>query len=95
MWDIGDQGQPTVDGFQNFAVGFAEMINKKVSGYYLSNPSTPDVVNSIYMGRHIRNDATTSYKGGVYEVNRMTLDGTAQLHTDWHTRLTGTVKLLV
>ncbi len=88
MWDIGGEGQPTVGGFQDFAVGFAEMINKEVSGYYLSNPSTPDAVSTIYMGRHIKNNATTSYKGGAYEVNRMTLDGTARVHTDWHTHPT-------
>ena len=51
-WSIGGEGQPTVEGFQDFAIGFAEMIHKEVSGYYLSNPQTPDVVSTIYMGRH-------------------------------------------
>jgi hypothetical protein len=86
-WSVGGEGQPTVEGFQNFAVEFAEMINKEVSGYYLSNPSTPNIVNTIYMGRHINNDETTSYKGNVWGA----LPGmqfNMQVHTDWHTHPT-------
>ncbi len=88
MWSVGGAGQPTVEGFQNFAIGFAEMINKEVSGYYMNQPGTPDVVSDIYMGRHINNTATMSKKGGAREVNNMTLNGTAQVHTDWHTHPT-------
>ena len=65
-WSIGGEGQPTVEGFQDFAIGFAEMIHKEVSGYYLSNPQTPDVVSTIYMGRHINNTATESRKGRLW-----------------------------
>lgn len=88
MWAVGSAGQPTVEGFQSFVIGFAEMINKEVSGYYLNQSGTPDVVSNIYMGQYIKNNATTSYKGRVLEVNTMTLNGTHQLHTDWHTHPT-------
>ncbi|MDR1517839.1 MAG: RHS repeat-associated core domain-containing protein, partial [Dysgonamonadaceae bacterium] len=88
MWAVGGAGQPTVEGFQNFAIGFAEIINKEVSGYYLNQTGTPDVVSDIYMGRYINNNATTSYKGRSQEVNTMTLNGTHQIHTDWHTHPT-------
>jgi len=88
MWAVGSSGQPTVEGFQNFAIGFAEMINKEVSGYYLSQPGSPNVVSDIYMGRHINNTATSSYKGNPTAINTMTLNGTHQVHTDWHTHPT-------
>ena len=65
-WSVGAEGQPTVAGFQDFAIGFAEMINKEVSGYYLSSPQTPNTVSTIYMGRHINNTATESRKGNLW-----------------------------
>lgn len=64
------------------------MINKEVSGYYLNQSGAPDFVSNIYMGRYINNNATMSKKGGAQAVNSMTLNGTHQVHTDWHTHPT-------
>ncbi len=83
-WSVGGEGQPTVDGFQDFVISFAEMINKELAGVYLSDPSTPDVVNTIYVGRHIRNTATMSYKGNVWG-HFPGMQFNAQIHTSWHT----------
>ncbi len=83
-WSVGAEGQPTVAGFQDFAIGFAEMINKEVSGYYLNSPQMPNTVSTIYMGRHINNTATESRKGNLWGY----LPGAQfnlQVHTDWHT----------
>lgn len=88
MWAVSGAGQPTVEVFQNFSIGFAEIINKEVSGYYLNQTGTPEIVSNIYMGRYINNNATTSYKGRAQAVNAMTLNGTHQVHTDWHTHPT-------
>ncbi|WP_295961745.1 hypothetical protein, partial [uncultured Alistipes sp.] len=87
VWETGGPGQVSVEGFQNFAIGFAEMINKEVAGYYLSNPQTPDVVSTIYMGRHINNTATKSYKGNLWG-HLPDMQFNMQIHTDWHTHPT-------
>lgn len=86
-WAVGEKGQPTVAGFQDFAVGFAEMINKEVSGYYLSNPQAPNTVNTIYMGRHVNNTATKSHKGSLWG-HLPNMQFNMQVHTDWHTHPT-------
>lgn len=88
MWAVGGEGQPTVEGFQNFAVGFAEMINKEVAGFYFNQPETPDVVSHIYMGRHIDNTAISSKKGGNPWDANPDLQGVIQPHTSWHTHPT-------
>lgn len=81
-WAVGEKGQPTVAGFQDFAVGFAEMINKEVSGYYLSNPQAPNTVNTIYMGRHVNNTATKSHKGSLWG-HLPNMQFNMQDSTDW------------
>ena len=84
MWAIGDEGQLTVDGFQNFVVGFADMIGKEVAGFYFSRQGKNDV-NYIYMGRHINNTQTESKTGlGPYNL-QPSLMGVIQPHTAWHT----------
>ncbi len=85
IWEIGSPGQPTIEGFQNFVIGFAEMINKEVAGYYMSQVATPDIVSHIYMGRHVDNSATSSYKGFGPWVHSPQLHGVIRPHTDWHT----------
>lgn len=34
VWEVGGQEQPTVEGFQNFAIDFSEMIGREVAGFY-------------------------------------------------------------
>ena len=88
VWDVGAPGQPTVEGFQDFAIGFGEMIHKEVSGYYLSRPETPLVVSNIYMGRHINNTLTESKTGLRLYNLRPELKGKIYMHTSWHTHPT-------
>ena len=84
-WDIGGEGNPTVEGFENFAIGFSEMIGKEVAGYYLSKSDNPNVVTEIYMGQHINNTRTESKMPKSLQLQLKTTSGEYQTHTDWHT----------
>ena len=84
-WDIGGEGNPTVKGFENFAIGFSEMIGKEVGGYYLSKSDNPNVVTEIFMGQHINNTRTEAKMPKSLQLQLKTTSGEYQTHTDWHT----------
>ena len=87
VWEVGGQGQPTVEGFQDFAIGFGEMIGKEVAGFYYSQQGQNNV-SYIHMGSHQNNRYDqSSATPGVYSV-RPDLLGTLQPHTSWHTHPT-------
>lgn len=84
VWEVGGQGQPTVEGFQNFAIDFSEMIGKEVAGFYFSNPGQNNV-SYIHMGKYENNRYDKSYSTpSIYSV-RPELLGKIENHTSWHT----------
>ncbi len=87
VWEVGSQGQPTIEGFQDFAIGFGEMIGKEVAGFYYSQQGQNNV-SYIHMGSHQDNRYDRSYSSpGIYNV-RPDLLGNIQPHTSWHTHPT-------
>ena len=84
VWEVGGQEQPTVEGFQNFAIDFSEMIGREVAGFYFSDPEQNDV-SYIHMGKYENNRYNKSHSTpSIYSV-RPDLYGNIAPHTSWHT----------
>lgn len=84
VWEVGGKGQPTVEGFQNFAIGFSEMIGKELAGFYYAKSGQNDV-SYIHMGKYENNRYDKSYSTpGIFSV-RPELLGRIENHTSWHT----------
>lgn len=89
MWETGGSGQPTIEGFQKFAVAFADMLGLEVAGAYFVHKGS-SLSNSnyshIYMEKYSGNTATSAnfHSDYPYQMNPG-LRGTARPHTMWHT----------
>lgn len=84
VWETGGPGQVSVEGFQNFAVGFADMIGREVAGFYYSRQGH-DNISYIHMGSYNNNTHTQSTPvPGIFSV-RPDLIGLIQPNTSWHT----------
>ena len=82
---VGGEGQPTVEGFQDFIVQFSDMIDKEIGGYYMSKDGSDDV-SHIYVSRYLKNTANVAisrfapYRYAPELIN-------IKPHTNFHTHL--------
>ena len=84
VWETGGDGQPTIKGFQDFALEFSELIGREVAGVNYSKIDD-DNISYFHMGQYKNNSLTHSYATpGIYNV-RPDLLGKLNEHTSWHT----------
>jgi hypothetical protein len=79
---VGGEGQPSLEGVQDFLVGFSDYIDTEMSGAYLQNDGESKP-NAVYIDESERNDEYNAYTS----INVRYI-GTAKLHTHFHTHLT-------
>ena len=84
VWETGALGQPTVEGFQDFAIQFGDMIGREVAGFYFSN-NGQDNVSYIHMGKYENNKRNQSFSTPSIFSMRSDLHGRISPHTAWHT----------
>ena len=84
VWETGGAGQPTIEGFQDFAIEFSDMIGREVAGFYFTMNGEGNL-SYIHMGKYENNRWDKSFSTpGVYNV-RPDLSGKLSVHTSWHT----------
>ena len=89
---VGGEGQPTVEGFQDFIVQFSDMIDKgkedidkEIGGYYMSKDGSDDV-SHIYVSRYLKNTenvAISRFEPYCYAPELINI----KPHTNFHTHL--------
>jgi len=85
--NVGGKDQPTVKGFESFALNFSNYIDKEISGYYMSNKSESNT-SYIYVNKYKNNTATQARSSfNLYRV-RPDLYNNVNINTDYHTHLT-------
>ena len=62
VWETGGDGQPTVEGFQNFVIDFSEYLGVELRGYYYAVEKTDDI-KYLRMGAYKGNTNRESYAG--------------------------------
>lgn len=81
--EVGKEGQPTVEGVQNFVVELGEMVGKEIAGYHMAENGKSEVSYS-FIGKYINNTETKSYAGMTFAM-RPDLLGKIEAVTDFHT----------
>lgn len=82
--ETGNPGQPTIDGFQDFIIQFADMIGREMSGLYFT-PTGSDQIRYIHIGSYENNKHNHSTPNPPYPTVRPDLLGHIEPHTAWHT----------
>jgi RHS repeat-associated protein len=86
VFGVGGEGQPSVEGFEDFALKLSNYLDKEVAGYYLSNTNETDISN-IYLGGYEGNGAQNASSG--FNLHRYSPDlvGNVEVRVDFHTHL--------
>lgn len=82
--ETGNPGQPTIDGFQDFIIQFADMIGREMSGFYFT-PTGSDQIRYIHIGSYENNKHNHSTSSPPFYYVRPDLSGHIEPHTAWHT----------
>jgi RHS repeat-associated protein len=86
VFDVGGEGQPTKEGFEDFALKISNYVDKEVDGFYLSNKGETDI-NHIYLAGYKNNDSQNARGGFDLQKYRPDLVGNTDVRVDFHTHL--------
>ncbi|MDE7024264.1 MAG: hypothetical protein K2O88_00075 [Paramuribaculum sp.] len=86
VWKVGDDGTPSVEGFQEFALDLSEIIGLEIGGYYYA-PYGSDNVSHLRMGKYLRNTNRESH-ASANPYGFPELRDNVYIHTNWHTHPT-------
>ena len=86
---VESEGRPSLEGVQNFLLGFSNMIDKEVGGYYLS-PAGENKISHVTIGKINNNTAKNAIPGGPFSSfsNTTGFNSTAfDVKVNYHTHL--------
>ena len=82
---IGGEGQPSLEGFQEFIINFSDMVDKEIGGYYFTTDNS-NRTNFIYLSRYIRN--TSRYANSPFSPGKYAPSLLGEIaYTHFHTHL--------
>lgn len=81
---VGEEGQASLEGVQNFVMELSEMVGVEISGYDLANKGTDDISN-VHVGKYENNKYNKAYKNYNSQRDYPSKIGELYEHTDWHT----------
>ena len=83
VWETGNPGQPTVEGFQNFVIELSEMLGVELAGYYYSKTGSDDI-SFLRIGMYNNSKYNESHAGtNTYRFPQ--LQEGYDINTNWHT----------
>ncbi len=86
LFSVGGKGQPTVAGFQDFAIKLSNYLDKEVSGFYLSNKGE-ESTSMIYMNGYKGNKPQEANSGFDLYKTRPDLINNIDIGVNYHTHL--------
>ena len=85
--EVGGEGQPTVEGFEDFALKMSNHVNKEIGGFYASQKGQ-DKISYVYTGKYANNTDQKALAGfNLKSAGRMDLFGKVDVRVDFHTHL--------
>jgi RHS repeat-associated protein len=86
VFDVGGEGQPTLGGFEDFALKISNYVDKEVDGVYLSNKNETDI-SHVYLAGYKNNDSQNARGGFNLHKYRPDLVGNTEVRELFHTHL--------
>ncbi|GHV37014.1 hypothetical protein FACS1894178_8680 [Bacteroidia bacterium] len=85
--NVGGEGQPTIEGVQNFVIELSEMVGKEIGGYHISDKGS-DVINQSYIVKYKNNTDTKAFSPFTdYYRNYYERADNIDIHVNFHTHL--------
>ena len=82
---IGGEGQPSLEGFQEFIINFSDMVDKEIGGFYFSNNSVNNA-DLVYLNRYLNNSDIIAYSS--FKPHKFAPELAGKIpHTNFHTHL--------
>ena len=86
VFDVGSEEQPSVAGFEDFALKISNYVGREMDGFYLSNKGQTDI-SHIYLAGYKDNDSQNARGGFYLGKYRPDLIGKTEVRVDFHTHL--------
>ena len=86
VWQVGGEGNPSVEGFQEFVLELSDIVELELRGYYYAEEES-DKISYVRMGRY-KNNTNRESRAGTNRRRFPYLTPNYYIHTCWHTHPT-------